>query len=136
MHLTDSKDSEDWGQENRISDAARHRRRCEKQEEHKCSNCHFCTKNKEGKVYHVANKHAQISSKLSTVYHFVNKNSLQQNSRKEKRANQRKPSDTVADLSKIVQEEGEDGEKMQDEISACQHFLVETEMKNGSYKVF
>ena len=42
----------------------------------------------------------------------------------------------MADLSKIVQEEGEDGERMEDEISACNHFLVETEMKNGSYKVF
>ena len=33
-----------------------------------------------------------------------------------------KPSDTVADLNKIVEEKGEDGEKLKEEKSACQHF--------------
>ena len=49
---------------------------------------------------------------------------------------QRKPSDTVADLDKIVEEEGEEGEKLKEELSACQHFLVDTEIKNGRHKVF
>ena len=49
---------------------------------------------------------------------------------------QRKLSDTVADLNKIVEEEREDGEKLKEELSACQHFLVDTEMENGRQKIF
>ena len=45
-------------------------------------------------------------------------------------AKQRKPSDTVADWNKIVEEEGDDGEKFKEELSACQYFLVDTEMEN------
>ena len=67
----------------------------------------------------------------------MNKNSqittLQQHRRKEHGAKQRKPSDTVADLNKIVEE---DGEKLKEELSACQLFLVDTEMENGRRKVF
>ena len=62
--------------------------------------------------------------------------SLQQHRRKKHRAKQRKPSDNVADLNKIVEEEGEDGEKLKEEHSACQHFLVDTEIKKGRLKVF
>ena len=62
--------------------------------------------------------------------------SLQQDRRKEHGAKQRKPSYSVADLNKIVDEEGADGEKRKEEIRACQHFLVDTEMKNGKHKVF
>ena len=49
---------------------------------------------------------------------------------------QRKPKDTVAVLNKIVEEEGEDGEKLKEELSGCQHFVVDTEMENGRHKVF
>ena len=62
--------------------------------------------------------------------------SLQQHRRKEHGAKQRKPSDTVADLNKIVEEEGEDGKKLKEELRACQHFLVDTEMENGRHQVF
>ena len=62
--------------------------------------------------------------------------SLQQHRRKEHGAKQRKPSDTVADLNKIVEDEGEDGEKLKEELGACQHFLVDTEMEDGRNKVF
>ena len=62
--------------------------------------------------------------------------SLQQHRRKENGAKQRRPSDTVADLNKIVEQIGEDGEKLKEELSACQHFLVDTEMENGRHKVF
>ena len=62
--------------------------------------------------------------------------SLQQHRRKDHGAKQRKQSDTVADLKKIVEEEGEDGEKLEEELSACQHFLVDAGMENGRYKVF
>ena len=44
--------------------AARHQK---KQEEYKCSKCHFYTKNKDEMNYHVAKKHAPPSSKQSTV---------------------------------------------------------------------
>ena len=91
--------------------------------------------------YHVAKKHAQPSSKKSTVcpsceQEFPSYCSLQQHRRKKHGAKQRKPSDTVADLNKIVEEEGENGEKLKEELSACQHFLVDTEMENGRHKVF
>ena len=62
--------------------------------------------------------------------------SLQQHRRKEHGAKQRKPSDTVADLNKIVEEEGENGEKLKEELSASQQFLVDTEIENGRHKVF
>ena len=58
---------EDCDGECRRSDAARHRRRCEKQEEHKCSNCHFCGKKQEETIYHVVKKQKLSSSKQSTV---------------------------------------------------------------------
>ena len=67
---------------------------------------------------------------------FPSNYSLQQHRRKEHGTKQRKPSDTVADLNKIVEEEGEDGEKLREELSACQLFLVDTEMENGRHKVF
>ena len=48
----------------------------------------------------------------------------------------RKPSDTVADLNKIVEEEGAVGEKLKEELNAYQHLLRDTEMENGRHKVF
>ena len=128
-------------QEYRRADAARYRKRCEKQKEHKCPNCHFYTKSKEEMGYHVAKKHAQPSSKQSTVcssceQEFPSYYSLQQHRRKEHGAKQRKTSDTVADLNKIVEEEGENDEKLKEELCTCQHFLVDTEMENGRQKVF
>ena len=89
----------------------------------------------------MAKKHAQPNSKQSTVcpsceQEFPSYYSLQQHRRKEHGAKQRKPSDTVADLNKIVEEEWEDGENLKEELSACQNFLVDTEMENGRHKVF
>ena len=132
---------EDCGNMFPRQNAARHQKRCEKQEENKCSKCHFYTKNKDEMNYHVAKKHAPASSKQSTVYsscvqEFPSYYSLQQHRRKEHGAKQRKPSDTVADLNKIVEDEGEDGEKLKEELGACQQFLVDTEMENGRNKVF
>ena len=85
--------------------------------------------------YHVAKKEAQPSSKQSTVcpfgkHEFPSYYSLQQHRRKDHEAKQRKPSDTVAD------EERENSEKLKEELSACQRFLVDTEMENGRHKVF
>ena len=40
------------------------------------------------------------------------------------------------DLNKIVEEEVEDGEKLKEELSGSQHFLVDTEIENGRHKVF
>ena len=55
--------------------------------------------------------------------------------RKEKEAKQWKPSDAVADFNIIVEEKGEDSEKMMKELSACQQFLVDTEIENGRLKI-
>ena len=71
-----------------------------------------------------------LVSKLPSYYF------LRQHRRKEHRAKQRRSSDTVADLKKIKEEEKEECEKLKDELRACQHFLVETEMENGRHKVF
>ena len=49
---------------------------------------------------------------------------------------QLKFSDAVVDMNKVVEEEGEDGEKKKEEVSACQHFLVDTETVNGRHKLF
>ena len=89
----------------------------------------------------MAKKHAQPSWKQSTVCPFFEQEfpsyySLQQHQRKKHGAKQRKPSDTVANLNKIEEEEGEDGEKLKEELSACQHFLVDTEIEKGRHKVF
>ena len=89
----------------------------------------------------MAKKHGQPSLKQSTVcpsceQEFLSYYSLQKHRRKDHGAKQRKPSDTVADLNKIVEEEGEDGEKLKDELSDCQQFLVDTEMEKGRHKVF
>ena len=91
--------------------------------------------------YHVAKKHAQPSSKKSSVcpsceQEFPSYYSLQQHQRKENGTKQRTPSDTVAGVNKIVEEEGEDGEKLKEKLSAFQHFLVDTEIENGRHKVF
>ena len=42
----------------------------------------------------------------------------------------------MADLNKIVEEEGEEGEKLKKELSACQHFPVDTEIENGRQNMF
>ena len=89
----------------------------------------------------MAKKHAPTISKQSTIcssyeQEFPSYYSLQQHRRKEHGAKQRKPKNTVADLNKIVEEEGEDGEKLKEELSACQHFLVDTKREKGRHKVF
>ena len=89
----------------------------------------------------MAKKHASSSSKQSTVCASCQHNSpsyysLQQHRRKEHGAKQRKPSDTVADLNKIVEEEGYDGGKLKEEFSVSQHFLADTEMENGRHRFF
>ena len=35
-----------------------------------------------------------------------------------------------------MEEEGDDAEKLIEELSACQHFLVDTKMENVRHKVF
>ena len=124
LNRNDKVKCEDCAQEYRRADAARHRKRCEKQKEHKFPNCQFYTKSKEE------------MGCPSCEQEFPSYYSLQQHRRKEHGAKQRKPSDTVADLNKIVEEEGGNGEKLKEELSACQHFLVDTEMENRRHKVF
>ena len=85
--------------------AARHRKACEKQ---KNPNYHFYIKSKKEMDYQVAKKHVQPSSKQSTVcpsckQEFSSYYSLQQHRRKELGTKQRKHSDTVAEIKKIVE---------------------------------
>ena len=131
---------EDCVKEYRRSDAAQHRKNCV-QGVISCSECKYFNYNQQKMNYHVAKKHAPSTSKQSTVCSSCEKDfpsyySIQQHRRKEHGAKQRKPSDTVADLNKIVEEEREDGEKLREELSACQHFLVDTEIENGRHELF
>ena len=131
---------EDCDKKFRRSDTARHRKSCVRGVIC-CPECNYCTYNQQEMNHHAAKKHAPSTSKQSTVCsscekEFPNYYSLQQHRRKEHGAKQRKSSDTVAHLNKIVEEEGDDGEKLKEELSACQHFLVDTEMENGKHKVF
>ena len=132
---------EDCDKENRRSDAARHRKNCVRGVI-SCSECRYFTYNQQEMNYNVTKKHASSTYKQSTVCSscekvFPSYYSLQKQWRKEHGAKQRrKPNDTVADLNKIVEEEVEDGEKLKEELSSCQHFLVDTEMENGRHKVF
>ena len=41
----------------------------------------------------------------------------------------------MADWNKIVEEEGEDGEKLKKELITCQNFLVDTEKENGRHNL-
>ena len=75
----------------------------------------------------MSKKHNRSSSKQSTVcssceQEFPGYYSFQQDRRKEHGAKQRKPSYTVADLNKFVEEKGENGEKRKEEIRACNNF--------------
>ena len=42
----------------------------------------------------------------------------------------------MAELNKNVEEEGKDGEKLKDDLSVRQNFLVDTETENRRHKVF
>ena len=131
---------EDCDKEYRRSDATRHRKNCARGVI-SCSECRYFSYSKQEMSYQVAKKHAPSTSKQSTVCsscekEFLSYYSLQQHRRKEHGAKQRKPSDTVADLNKIAEEEGDDGEKLKEESSACQYFLVDTEMENRRHKAF
>ena len=116
---------EDCGKEYSRANAARHRKSCQSGII-SCPDCKYFTNNKQEMNYHVAKKHSSPNCKKESPSYY----SLQQHRRKEHGAKQRKPSDTVAYLNKIVEEEGDGGEKLR-ELSACQHFLVYTEMENG-----
>ena len=120
--------------------AARHRKSCQAGII-SCPDCKYLTCKKARNGLSGGQKRAPSFSKQSTVClscekEFSSNYSLQQHRRKELGAKQRRPSDTVADLSKIVEEEGEDGEKTKLDLSACQHFVVDTEMENGRHEVF
>ena len=87
----------------------------------------------------MAKKHAPPSSKQSTVcpscgQELPSYHSLQQHRRKEHGAKQRKPSDTVADLNKIVEEEGEDGEKLKEELVLVNIFWWKRRWKMGDIR--
>ena len=102
--------------------AARHQKRSAKGVI-SCPDCKYSTYNQQEMNYHMAKKHAPSTSKhqllSSCEQEFPSYYSLKQHRRKEHGAKQRKPNDKVADLNKIVEEEGEDGEKLKEELSAC-----------------
>ena len=99
---------EDCDKEYRRDNASRHRKSCVRGVI-SCLECNYCTYNQQEMTYHAAKKHASSTSKQSTICSscelgFPSYYSLQQHRRKEYGAKQRKPSDTVANLNKIVKE--------------------------------
>ena len=75
----------------------------------------------------MAKKHAPPTSKQSTVCSFCEKMFpsyyfLRQHQRKEQGVKQQKPSDIVLNLDNVVEQEGEDGEKLKEELSAFNNF--------------
>ena len=92
--------------------AVRHQKRCAKGVI-SCPDCEYSTYNQQEMNYSKAKKHAPSTLKQSKIFpsckqDFPRYSSLQQHRRKEHGAKQRKPSDTIAGLSKIVEENGED----------------------------
>ena len=86
--------------------AARHQKRFIS-----CPYCKNSTHDQQEMNYHVAKKHAQLSSKQSMVCSSCDKEfpsyySLQQHRRKEHGTKLRKPSDTVADLRRVWRRKG------------------------------
>ena len=79
----------------------------------------------------VAKMHAQPSLNKLNVCPICEQEFSSYYCLQEQGAKQQKPSDTFAELNRIVEEEGEDGEKFKEEFNACQLYLVDTEMENG-----
>ena len=115
--------------------AARHHKSCQAGII-SCPDCKYFTYNQQELNYHVAKKHASLTSKQPTVCSSCKKESPSYYSLQKHRRKERKTSDTVEQLNKIVEEEGENGEKIKDELSACQYFLRDTELENGRHEVF
>ena len=79
--------------------------------------------------YHVAKKHAQPNSNQSTVCP-----SCEQEFQTTTLSNNIGEKSMEQNNAHLVNEEGEDGEKIKEELSACQHFLVYTEIEYGRHK--
>ena len=104
---------EDCGKEYSRANAARHRKSCQAGIIYR-PDCKYFTYNNQEINYHVAKEYAPLTSKQSTGCSYCEKEfpsyySLQQNRREKNGAKQRKPLDLVADLNKIVEEDGDDG---------------------------
>ena len=94
--------------------------------EYMCPKCNVMSKKKEDGLS-CCEEACSTNSKAVDSFSFLRTRvpsyySLQQHQRKEHELEQRKPSGTVADLNKIVEEKGEDSGKLKEKLSACQHF--------------
>ena len=89
--------------------------------------------------YHVAKEHATSTSKHSTFCSSCEQefpSYTLSNIIGEKNIERNNENQEILYLNKIVEEEGESEEKLKEELSACQHFPVDTEKKNGTHEVF
>ena len=87
----------------------------------------------------MSNKHV-MSTPKSTKYVSCEKDfpifySLEQLRKKDHGLKARKTSESVANFNEILEKE-EESDQLGDELNACQHFLTDTEIKNGRHKVF
>ena len=86
-------------------------------------------------LVHTTSKKPAVKKCVSCEKEFPSYYSLQQHRKKDHGLKERKTSDSVADLNKIL-ENKEYSDQLQDVLNACQHFLTETEKDNGQDKVF
>ena len=109
-----------------------------------CPKCpYFSTKKKEDMNYHIAKHHAPKDTKLSTgctlcLEEFPSFYSLQQHRRRKHGTSKKVGTKSSKKLKEVLESEEleKDNEQLQQELSACQHFFDDTEMKNGRHQLF
>ena len=122
---------------------ARHKKSCDSGTL-KCPKCpHFYTKRKEYLNYHLAKHHAPQEKKPSTVCTICLEEipsfcSLQQHKRRKHGTSTKIGTKSSESLKEGLESEESDGnsEQLQQQLSACQNFFVNTEMENGRHRVF
>ena len=125
---------EDCGKDN----AARHRKSCVRGII-SCPECNYFTYNQQEINFHTSKKYVRSTPNSTKCVSCENKfpsfYSLQEHCKKIHGLKAKKTSDSVADLTKILENEG-DSDQLRDELNACQHSLMDNEIENGRHKVF
>ena len=98
---------------------------------------HFSTKKKEDMNYHIANHHAPKDTKLTTMYtvcleEFPSFYFLQHYKRRKHGTSAKVGTKSSEKHREVLDSEEleKDNEKLQQELSACQHIFVDTQMAN------
>ena len=118
--------------------AARHKKSCQGGTL-SCPKCpNYSTKSQAELSYHIAKKHGPSTPKLSTTCtlcweEFPSYYSLQRHKRTQHQIGSQ-IGGGAADLSTVMGDL--DDEQLREELTACQHFLSDSEMENGRHNVY